>query len=152
MPKNQQKKKLNVLEQYEANRGSLQFIKANDIQNLAVRIFKDIAFNNIDQKDIDKYQEFFLNKDVIYNLISVANYRMIEEQAHVYGMSLIFKQDPNSQNDQMARTLYDKDFNKFTIYRIIKEAFTALGNTGDLRILYSLSTNLQPFKRYFKLL
>lgn len=150
--KGNNRKKPNALEQYESQRGSLDFIKATDVQGLAIRIFKDIAFGNIDQKDIDKYQKFFLDNDVLTNLKYVADVRFIEEQTHCVGMQLFFAQYPNETSNPLLTNLHKKDYDKYMIFNIIREALQAVLQTKDLRILYSLQTNLSQFRKSFKLI
>lgn len=141
-------KKENVLDQYIKRTGSLEYITANDVQRNAVRIFKDIAFGNIDQKDIEKYSDFFMNANNIENLLIAAAGKRDEASIHCFAMEAFFKVHPDQVQNVNANNLHRRDWAIYQFYSLIFDAFNDLKIRGDIRVIYGLQHNLFTMKRY----
>lgn len=146
---NNNNKKENVLDSFVKRVGSIEYITAKDVQNSAIRIFRDIAFGNLDQRDIEKYSAFFLNANNIENLLVVAGRKKNEASIHCLAMEALFKNNPNLTSNQEAVMLHRRDYTVYTLYDMICQAFSALKVRGDIRILYGLPHQLAPMRRYF---
>ena len=142
-------KKENFLDGYVKRIGSLDFITPKDVQHNAIRIFKDIAYGNIDQKDIDKYQAFFLNNTNIDNLLIVAQNKRDEAAIHCNAMEALLKVNPDAGTNQLVPLLHRKDYTVYTLYSTIFDTFSGLKAYGDIRILYGLQHSLVTMRRYF---
>lgn len=142
-------KKENALDRYISRYGSLDYIKPNEVQRLAIGIFKDLAYGNITQADIDKYSTFFLDHSNLDNLIIVAAQRTQEATIHCNALEEYFKVYQSEAQNPVATNLHRKDYATYTVFNTFVNTLTSVKNTGDIRYLYSISHVLQTVKRTF---
>ena len=144
------KKRQNVLDKYIQKNGSLDYINSVSVSKLSIGLFKDFAYGNITQEDISKYQKFFLNSEVLQNLLMAATLKQREAEIHCFAMEAYFTKNPTQNTNPTALELHKRDYGVYLFFNIIANAIVAVQHNGDIRILYALQNNLQRCKNYFK--
>lgn len=148
-------KRLNVLDIYvRDNGGSLNYMTTDEIQKYALRIFKDIAYGNIDSKDIgDKYVEFFNSPTVLENLKVVISQKLFDSKIKYTSIDYYFNNTP--EGETLSRTvrgieLYQSEYSIFLMYSTLNNILEdAIENPKNrIRILFCIEYNLSKYKRY----
>ena len=148
-------KRPSVLDNYvRDNGGTLKYITPEEIQRYALRIFKDMAYGNIDSKDIgERYVDFFSSRMVLENLKVVIDQKLYDSM--IKYKAIEFYYENNVEGKSYASTfrgneLYQAEYSVFNMYSIISNILAdAIDNpTNCIRILFCVEYNLNKYKKY----
>ena len=143
--KNNGKKRKSWFEQ-QVERFGPDFINnmsADEMQKGAVKVFTDLARGNV---SIATEGNYFLNAQFLENCCIAANSKRVFNSILFDGLNALNQVNPNVANDSNFQATYRQISNKVQAYSMIYEALCGIRATGNLQLLYTLVSQLAPFK------
>ena len=122
------------------------FLKFKNPRTLEIesnKIFRDLAKNSV---QINKYGNYFLDKDFIMILIKQANKKYIYYNVCYNGIYTMAHLQPQVAQDKDVLGTLESINRSRSAYEILINCFIAIQNTGDYKNLYSLSSQLNQFR------
>lgn len=118
-------------------------MRADETQKGAVKVFTDLARGNV---NIATEGNYFLNAQFLENCCIAANSKRVFNSILFDGLNALNQVNPNVANDTNFQATYRQISNKVQAYTMIYEALCGIRSTGNLQLLYTLVSQLAPFK------
>ena len=139
------KKRKNWFEQQVERFGSdfIHSIRADEAQKGAVKVFGDLARGNV---NISTEGGYFLDPQFLENCIIAANSKQVFYKYLYEGLNASVRENPNTANDQSFQAVYRNISNSLSAFSYIYQALHGIKETGNLQYLYTLVSQLAPYK------
>lgn len=137
----------NYFSQHIRERGEnfISFKNSRDLQNDALKIFRELARGQI---DINKYGNYFLDPQFLNSCLQAAWNKYSYHSISQTGVDLYISQlmGKGMMPDNTVISVKEDHKRKAEAYTLIYNSLYSLGHTGDTSVLFVLVNQLQNYK------